>query len=473
MLEILKNMVKEEWRIHSTMFGGRMFFLFPIVILIFSFVGSLFLPVYTKFLAFNQVALLAHYIFVLFGMSIGAFGLFGREIMNRRFGQASMIAYSSRTLPLSERKIFLNFFIKDIIYYFLLWILPFVIGFAAASPFISTSLSASINLGYSAVLLLTLTLSFLIGLSFSFVFSTIYVHSKKLLVGSLALLAILGLAANTYSPITLDNLLPPLSFFSQHSTSKLILSLAIVIVASSLSIVFLKVDYPEKKRRFKNSFDALTGRLGFTKYSSFVTKDFLDLNRSEGGPGKIIFSFLFPLAILWLLLSVLFKIIPNADPLITFSIFLGVISSSIYNWLTEFDLFTAYSFLPVKVSTVIKSKINSYVLLNLISLLILILAAIGMGFHTFLPALISFLIVSLYSLSVIMYLTGLYPNILLYNAKIMLEYIFSICPVLLILLFLSIFKAPYMWISLLLIIPSSYLIKKSFPKWDNWDYPSF
>jgi hypothetical protein len=467
MLEILKNMVKEEWRIHSTMFGGRMFFLFPIVILVFSFVGSLFLPMYTKFLAFNQIALLTHYIFVLFGLSIGAFGLFGREIMNRRFGQASMIAYSSRTLPLSERKIFLNFFIKDIIYYFLLWILPFVVGFAAASPFISMSLS------YSPLLLLTLTLSFLIGLSFSFVFSTIYVHSKKLLVGSLSLLVILGLAANSYSHITLVNLLPPLSFFFQPSASKLILSLAIVIVASSLSIAFLKVDYPEKKRRFKNSFDMLTGRLGFSKYSSFVTKDFLDLNRSEGGAGKIIFSFLFPLSILWLLLSVLFKVIPNADMLITFSIFLGVISSSIYNWLTEFDLFTAYSFLPVKVSTVIKSKINSYLLLNLVSLLILIFVATGTGFHTFLPAVVSFVIVSLYSLSVIMYLTGLYPNILLYNAKILLAYLFSISPVLLALLFLSIFNVSYIWASLLLILPSIYLIKKSFSKWDNWEHPSF
>ncbi len=467
MLEILKNMVKEEWRIHSTMFGGPMFFLFPIVILVFSFVGSFFLPIYTNFLAFNQVALLTHYIFVLFGMSIGAFGLFGREIMNRRFGQASMIAYSSRTLPLSERKIFLNFFIKDIIYYFLLWILPFVIGFAAASPFISISLS------YSAALLLTLTLSFLIGLSFSFLFSTIYVHSKKLLVGSLSLLVILVLAANSYSQITLVNLLPPLSFFFQPSASKLILSLVIVIVASFLSIVFLKVDYPEKKRRFKNSFDMLTGRLGFSKYSSFVTKDFLDLNRSEGGAGKIIFSFFFPLAILWLLLSVLFKIIPNADLLITFSIFLGVISSSMYNWLTEFDLFTAYSFLPVKVSTVIKSKLNSYVLLNLVSLLILIFVAIGdrIPYISASP----YLIFNCFTIFVI---SNHVPD------RALSKHSFIQCKNTACIYFLNMSCAAGLDISIsiqcflylgkpVLIIPSIYLIKKSFSKWDNWEHPSF
>jgi hypothetical protein len=248
----------------------------------------------------------------------------------------------------------------------------------------------------------------------------------------------------------------------------------IVIILPSLSIIFLKVDYPEKKRRFKNSLVTLTNKLRFSKYSFFIVKDFLDLKRSEGGVGKIIFSFLFPLAMLWLLLSVFLKILPYSDFIIIFAIFLGVISSSMYNWLTEFDLFTAYSFLPVKVSTIIKSKLSSYVLINSISLVILILVTlIGKDFYYFLPAVLSFLAVSSYSLAVTVYLTGLYPSILLYNAKIFLLYFLSIAPILLALIFLSLFNPFYLFVSPLLAFPSFYFIKKSFTKWDNWSQPSF
>src|SRR3989338_3719378 len=121
MFEILMSMIKEEWRIHSTIFSGMKFFLFPFVISLFVFLVSLLFSIFSSIITFNQIALLIHYLFVLFGLSVGAFGLLGREIMNRRFEQASIIAYSSRTLPLSEKRILLNFFIKDIIYYFLLW----------------------------------------------------------------------------------------------------------------------------------------------------------------------------------------------------------------------------------------------------------------------------------------------------------------------------------------------------------------
>jgi len=468
MFEILKSMMKEEWRSHSTMFGSLMFFLFPVVISIFAFIGTLFLPILKNILPTSQIALLVHYVFVLFGLSVGAFGLFGREVMNRRFGQASMIAYSSRTLPVSEREIFLNFFIKDVIYYFFLWILPFVAGFASASPFISISLS------YSWILAITLTLSFLIGLSISFFFSTIYVHSLKLLVGILFFAVFLEILASNFLYVNLLESLPSLSFFFSHSVEKIILSLGIIIVLSSFSIIFLKVDYPEKKRRFKNSLDSMAGKLKFGRYSFFIVKDFLDLKRSEGGVGKIIFSFLFPLAVIWLLLSVFLKIIPFSDFTVVFAVFLGVISSSMYNWLTEFDLFTSYSFLPVKVSTVIKSKLGSYILINSISLIILILVTLtGGSIYYFLPAVLSFLAVSSYTLSVTVYLTGLYPGTLLYNAKIFLLYFFLISPILLVLIFLSLFNPLYLFVSPLLAFPSFFLLKKSFAKWDEWNQPTF
>ena len=104
-------MVK-EWRMHSSLFGHRGFALFPVFIFLFTFFVSLVLPVFREIVTDAQRALGIHYFFLLLGCMIGAFGLMGREFMNRRFGQASLIAYSSRVLPVSERFIFANFLEK-------------------------------------------------------------------------------------------------------------------------------------------------------------------------------------------------------------------------------------------------------------------------------------------------------------------------------------------------------------------------
>lgn len=430
------------------------------------FAGSLLLPILKQIIPASQLLTVLHYMFIIFGLSVGSFGLFGREVMNRRFGQASLIAYSSRTLPLSERKIFLNFVVKDIIYYFFLWILPLVVGFAFASPFLSISFI------YSASLLLTLTLSFLMGLSIAFFLSTIYAHSIKILVGILVLFIASLLFTVNYFSLNPSVLLPTFSFFP--SADKVILSLFIIIVPSAFSLIFLKVDYPQKRRLYKNSLEKLSKWFRFSKYSTFTSKDFLDFKRSEGGLGKIIFSFLIPIAVAWLLLIIFLKFIPILNFFIIFSLFLGAISSSFYNWLTEFDLFTSYSFLPVRVSTVIKGKINSYIIINSISVIVLILATfLSRQSFYLIPSLFSFLAISSYTLAITVYLAGLTPNIFLYNAKIFSEYLLLISPILLILIFLSMPNPFYLVFSILLVPISYHIIKTSYNKWDKIEQLGF
>jgi len=405
--------------------------------------------------------------FVLFGMSVGGFGLFGREIMNRRFGHASLIAYSARTLPVSEKEIFSNFFVKDLIYYFMLWIVPVAAGFAAASPFIGISAEVA------GILFISLALSFLTGLSAIFLLSTIYAHSSKAFVAALAGLSIAALSLG-HSSFSAVSFLPALSFFFSPSWNLFVSSLLAAVIPSIISLAFFKSDYPINLRTFKNSFAHLSSSLKFTKYPEFAAKDFLDLKRSEGGAGKIIFSFLFPIALIWFMLFAALKIMPAANFFMIFSILLGAITSMVYNWLTEFDLFTAYAFLPVKVSDVIKSKLASYAIINTISLAILLLAAVQTNsMQYFIPALFAMLSASSYALAITVYLGGLYPNILLYNAKIFAQYIVFISPVLLVLIVISMFN-PLGLLASPVLIPVSYrILKKSFAKWNTWEHPSF
>jgi len=467
-IKILKTMMKEEWRIHANIFGNFMFAFFPLLISIGTFVVALFVPYLKTLITIKQMLLLAHYLFLLIGVGIGAFGLFAREFMNRRFGQASLIAYSSRTLPVSERVIFSNFIIKDVIYYIFLWIAPIILGFVLATPFISiNTLSAIFACG-------TLILSFLIGLSLVFSLSTLYAHSSKILAALLLLAAIGTLILMRYYTISITTLLPSYSMFYQPTLRKIIISLLLILLPSALSLIFLKVDYPEKKKQYENSLNTLTEKLKFSKYSYYVAKDFLDLSRSDGGLGKIIFSFLFPIVLTWVFLYIFFEKIPTINIIMIFAIFLGIVSSQIYNMLTEFDTFNSYTFLPVSVSTVLGSKITSYMLINIISLIILIITAIGTNqLVYFVPALCSFITISLYSLAMTIYFMGLHPTILLYNAKIFSQYMLMVAPILFGFTIISILDPFILLASPILLIPAIFILKNSHKKWEDWQPLSF
>lgn len=471
MFEIFKSMLKEEWRMHSNLFGNTGFSLFPGFIFLFTFFVSLVLPVFSEIFTYAQIALGMHYLFLLLGGMVGAFGLMGREFMNRRFGQASLIAYSSRTLPVSERLIFANFLVKDIVYYFVFYVLPFIAGFALAAALIPAG-----NFHFPVtlfLLLLTLSLSFMIGLSLVFFLSTIYAHSGKLL--TLVLLAgcifMLFISGNLDSGIFY--ILPSLSFFLLPSKSQFLLSSGLIILPSALSILFLKVDFPQAKKSFPNSFSRLCEKFGSYRYAAFVAKDFLDLKRSEGGLGKLIFSFLLPAALIWLLLSALGKVLPALNILVLFSLVLGVLSSSMYNWLTEYDIFASYAFFPLKVSDMIRNKLNSYLFLNLAPLILLIPLTLKRDPAVLLPALLLFLSISLYMVSILIYLTGLSPSINLYNGRTFAVYTLSVMPLLLVNIILSMFGPYYVLVNFLLVPLSLYLLGQSFRKWDRIESPRF
>ena len=470
---VLKNplfiaMMKEEWRIHSTMFGSAGFALFPLLILAFAAAGALLWPFFSDVLPPASAVALLHGGYLLAGMSVGAFGLFGREVMNRRFGQASLIAYSSRSLPVSEEAILTAFLLKDTVYYLFFWVFPFVAGLAAAAPWIGLPLPSVLRL------LATLSLAFLLGLSLVFLLSTVYAHSPRALL-ALFIVAAVGAAVSVRSLGTgLAALLPPLGLYYQPSALLLAEALLLIVVPCALSVRFMKVEYREETRRFPRTLDGLAARLAWLPDPHLVAKDALDLSRSEGGAGKVVFSFLFPVMFIWIALFVLHRFIPMISPLMAFAILLGVVSSTIYNWVTEFDLFASYAFLPVGVGTVIRGKLESYGLLNLVSLAILVAAGLGTGQADLLfPAVLTFASLSFYAVAVTVYVGGLSPSVMLYNAKVYLPYLGLIVPALLALLFLSLPNPWFALASLALVPAGAFVLGKAFAKWGAMEQTGF
>jgi len=463
MFALFRNMIKEEWRMHSSFFGSRGFALFPVVITAVSMLLSLSMAVFGRIISQTEVLLGLHYLFLFMGSMIGGFGLMGREIMNRRFGQISLLAYCSRTLPVSERVIFSNFIVKDVIYYFFLYVLPFTAGFAAGAVLTGWQYPFF-------MLLTTLFLSFCIGLSLVFLLSTIYANlGKKAL---FLFLLIPGVFLAIFRSLSIFNLyaLPPLTFYLEPAADMLAICLALILVPSIISIIFLKVDYPQSQKHYSNGFLKITGKLGSYGYSHFMAKDCLDLSRSEGGPGKIVFSLLVPVALVWLFLPQLLKAVPGMDILVVFAVVVGMMASTMYNWLTESDMFSSYSFLPLTVPDVMKSKLNSYSLLNVVPFAVVLLAVLQAGrlqdiFHIILL----FTAVSMYVVSVTVYLTGLNTSFTLYSAGTFATYLLAIGPVVLGLILLAQVNFHFVLASAVLVPVAVYVLRASFNKWGGWE----
>lgn len=468
MLELFRNMMKEEWRIHSTMFGSLSFALFPVLIFFSAFMGTLLLPLLMTTLPPGNLVLIIHANFLLLGFMVGAFGLLGNEVMERRFGQASLLSYSARSLPLTERFIFANFVVKDTLYYFMLWVFPFVFGFMLASPFIGVPFMLPL------LLMLTLTLSFLIGLSTTFFLSTVYARSKRALALVLVILATGWAAFSLVMGINPALLFPPLMLFHAFTWGSLIVSCAVVILLFGISITLFNQELSSTSKRYRNLLAPLSRRLSFFTCPPLVAKDLIDLHRSGSAVGQTLFSFLVPLAVMWFFLALLAGFLPPHGLLFLFAILTGVIASTMYTWITAFDTFGTYACLPIGVRTVITSKITSFTVLQAIPAVFIMGVAVVSGEAFYLvPALVLCLSVSYYTLGVTVWLTGLSPNVLLYDVKVMISYLVLIGIALAVCSTLSFADPLYAFASALLLLPGWGLVKAGCARWETRDLTGF
>jgi len=468
MLKLFVCMMKEEWRIHSTIFGSLSFALFPVMIFGIAFMGSFLLPLFRAVLPGRDLATVIHALFLLLGIMVGAFGLIGQEAMNRRFGQASLLAYSARSLPVSVQEIFCTFVVKDTVYYFILWVLPFVGGFAIASPFIG------VPPALPALLLLTLTLAFLTGLSAVFFLSTVYSRSKPALGVLLSLLLLAGAALYLSAGINIALMFPPLMLFYAFSWETFGITFLAILVLSALAVLLFTSEYTDTTKRYTNAMGPLAQRLSFFPYPPLAAKDLIDLNRSGSFIGQTIFSFLIPLGLLWFLLSVLTRLLPPGGVLLLFAILTGVIASTMYTWITSFDSYSSYTCLPVSVPALLTSKMCSFTVLQVIpAALIIVVCILAGGAGYLIPALVLCLSVSFFSLALTVWLTGLSPGVLVYDAKVLLIYLFVLGIALAVLIILAFVNPYYALASVLLFLPAWLFVRESYVRWDSLDQPAF
>lgn len=480
-LETLKWQFAEEWRIHTLLFGRRApFILFPAAIFSVSLILSLFFSVFLLVIPARSFFLGVSGFCLLLGFSVGAFGLFGREILNRRFGQASLVSYSSRILPVSDRTIFLSFILKDSVYYLLLWLAPALLGLGLGlrSFFLLIAGAGGLPLPGLIQLIADGSVVFLLGMSLSFFLSGVFVRSKLAFLAT----ALGAFLASFFAGFGVQGIVGSISVFPDPLLPRAGGVLLAILALSTGGLLLLESDYYGREAALggkgggRSSGIILKAPAGLV----FAAKDLLDLRRSGGGLGRVVFAFLVPLWAVWYLLSKLSGIAPELPVFLAFSVFAGVISSSMYNWLTEFDFPAAYSFLPVRISQLIRGKLAGYLLLNILPLAIVAGAGLALAIAPLelLEAILAALIFSAYSLAVTVFLTGLEPSMRLYGGGNFLRYALLISLPSALFVFLSLGGGPVFLglragLLVFLVPASAILLRASLKKWESWEIQFF
>jgi hypothetical protein len=349
--------------------------------------------------------------------------------MERRFGSVSLLLASGYTLPLRFRRLFFLFYIKDTIYYIFFTILPMILGLALASVFVPISFSSLI------FLFVSLTLSFLLGISFSVL---LFAVLARLGAAVLVIAAAGGIFLRS-TGIDVKEIaaqLPALVFYYSHS---FYLVLGVMITSLALGVLssfFIKEAPAPHERKAKEAFmrtSRLTSRV-VSNYGSMLSKDILDLIRS-GIIFPVILTFLMPLlflyAVTWFVESVMLW--NFSFSLLFYAAMVGFFCTLLYSWLSNIDISECYNCLPLSMPHVIRTKLILFLFFTCV-VGVPYLVAVGYlkgEMYLLWISLIIMFTVSAYVGSVLAYLTGLFTNSYLLDAKVLLQFTLAVVPVLL------------------------------------------
>src|SRR3990170_4161197 len=135
-------MLKEEFRTHTSYSGKQRFLTFPLFVSLLAFASGLTIDKMLETISLERMAMFAHLSAFLYGLSVGAFGLMGREYLERRHGTSNYLVAMPYLLPISFRTTFLGIYLRDAIFYVLLLLMPATLGLLAAAPFMGFHISS-------------------------------------------------------------------------------------------------------------------------------------------------------------------------------------------------------------------------------------------------------------------------------------------------------------------------------------------
>jgi len=432
---LMRFMIVEEYRLNAAMIGKFQFLFFPLVITLFCLVLSVSSKELLTELSIRQIYLILHAFIALYGLGVGGFALFGERMAEQRIGQVNLLLETPKLHPVEFRYMFLLFYIKDVLFYLFLSIGPIILGIGVSIPMTGFRIAAVL------FLCLTLSLSFLLGISFSFFLSSVYVRRRRVFVMVVValLLAILGsFLTGRYDG---EHILPTLMFQYTADPSYLGLSLLLILAFSTFAIRFIKVELGKRSQHYPHELLGAEERFGFMKgYSTFLAKEWLDLKRSRT-LYPVIFAYIGPLVILTTMVWFLTEVagVSLKFNMVFYGSMIGFFGITIYSWLNIVDTPNFYDVLPVPVPVLIRTKMAMFALLgfSISTVFLVVLGIINDEVHLLWLALPVALITTPYTVTITAYLTGLRTNSYLFDPRILGKFMVMVALPLIVIMFAS------------------------------------
>lgn len=405
-------MLREEWRLHRELLGGSRFGLFPLAV-------ALLVAGAVELLAFvgtgaETVTVGLHGLALVFGIHTGSIGFVGRDALQDLLGDVTLLVFSGRTLPLSQRELLTTFVVKDVVYYAVLFLLPMAAGLLPAAL-----LRDGVGLAAVPLLWATLTATFVLGIGITL--AGVGLTGRGAL-GWLALAAVgVGGAAAWLSGVPVVDY-TPYGVFTAPTLPHVLGALALVAGVFLLGGWLFDPASQRTTRTEQPLFRRIRARVG----DPVAAKTLLDVHRSDGGLWKALFS----AGILYAVTAVLVDLagrITGVDPAVgvSFGTILGLTGFTTYNWLTQADGVEAYLAQPLDTGSVLYGKLRAFLLLGPAVGLVFYAVALARHGAALPDALAGALLlvgVACYIFGVTVYLAGLSPNEFLFDTGLFLGF---------------------------------------------------
>jgi MFS family permease len=426
---LLWLMLKEEFRMHTTYSSKPMFLSFPIMTAVFAFAASVTSEEILSTTPLVEIMLVLHVSVFIYGLSVGAFGFLGRQYVERQYGHRNYIVAMPTLLPMSFRRTFLGMYLRDVVFYILLLLLPVTGGLLASIPITGFRVTSVLFLFASALV------SFMLGISVSFLVSTVYIRNRYAFLAAVAGVTgvFVGYGAFRLYPLEfifpglqMQYALPPFSPDWSQAAASAGIGVGLIALLVVAAVATVTDRFEGKALQVSNRLPRETRRYAFAgSRSTLLAKEMLDLRRS-GTVTKMFFSFVAPLLFLsftaWYVRTGL--AIPVGFNTVFYGAMVGFFGVILYNWLNNVDTMDYLDTLPVTVPQVIKTKLLAFLIMTswVSTIFVVAIAWLNADLVLLWLALPVMFVVSVYMVVMTAYLTGLRTNTFLFDAGVLLKF---------------------------------------------------
>ena len=261
-------MIKEEWRLHLSFQGARGSHLFPFFVFILSVFLSLSVPLLLRNMKTSRILLFIHLARLSYGLFVGAIGYIGEQVMTRRLGQVNLLLRLPKLYPVTLRRMMAIFFVKDAIYYIVYSIIPLMGGIALAAPWAGVTFIGVFRL------FITISLTFMMGMGFSFLVTAAATKSSILAFALIFLTFFLVATVWPLGYLSPGELLLPLGYWDGFNPVYLASSTFIAFVLFVLAVFLTKERFETSSSVHDEMLLPTRKHLSFAgKMSIFVAKE--------------------------------------------------------------------------------------------------------------------------------------------------------------------------------------------------------